>query len=60
MKLAKVSTVEFVKEMWTHQWPLIQKKLHVDKFTARETANFGTEIWIERKGRNRKENRNVR
>jgi hypothetical protein len=28
-----------------------------DKFRAGETMNFGREIWIKRRGRNRKENK---
>jgi len=59
MKIAKVRAVELVKEMWTRQWPSIQT-MHVDKFTAKEKINFGREIWIKRKGRNRKEYRKVR
>ena len=59
MKTVKVSGVEFVKEMWTRQRPSSQT-MHVDKFTVRDTMNLGREIWIKRRGRNRKENRKVR
>jgi hypothetical protein len=38
----------------------IDTTMRVDKFTARETMNFGRKIWIKRRGRNRKENRKMR
>jgi hypothetical protein len=34
--------------------------MYIDKFTAKETMNFGREIWIKRKERNRKEYRKVK